>query len=435
MIYFGTDGIRGVAVTDLTQEICFKCGNALASMKENAKVIVGTDTRASAGFVFSSFASGATLAGADIFFVGVIPTAAISYLVQKHHADFGVIITASHNPAEYNGIKIFNDKGEKIDQDLQVEIEKRFAKQKIAKSESVGKIFSKQKYVKEYVDFVCSTGIQLKGMHIVIDCANGAGSVVASKIFENLGADVVKINCSKNGEFINKNCGALYPQKLVQVVLQRHADCGFAFDGDADRVVLVDETGDIVNGDQIVLFFASMYKKFGLLKTGAVVGTIQTNIGVEKELENLGIKLLRTDVGDQFVCEEMKKRSLQIGGEQAGHIILFDQLNTGDGILNAVQICRFLKQSKQSLSSLIFKNLTPQHSTDVVVTNKYEIVNSAKYRVVVSECEKMLGAEGRIVTRASGTEPKIRIMVESKNKEIAKKILAKLTNAAIGQND
>ena len=430
MIYFGTDGIRGVAVTDLTQEVCFKCGNALASLKNNAKIVVGTDTRTSGGFIFSSFASGATLAGADIFFVGVIPTPAISYLAKKHKADFGVIITASHNPAEYNGIKIFDANGEKIGGDLQIEIEKRFAKQKIAAPEQVGKICFRQKYTEEYVDFVCSTSIDLSGLKIVLDSANGASGVAAAKIFKKLGAEVVKTNCSKNGELINKNCGALFPQKLAEVVLQSKADCGFAFDGDADRVVLVDETGKIANGDQIVLFFAKMFKKFGLLKTGAVVGTIQTNIGIERELEALGLKLLRTDVGDQFVCAELKKRSLQIGGEQAGHVILFDLLCTGDGILNAVQICKFLKLSGGKISEYIFDDLTPQHSIDVFAQNKFEIVNSAKFRVAVSECEKLFGAEGRIVARASGTEPKIRIMVESKNHELAQKILAKLCDAA-----
>ena len=368
MIYFGTDGIRGVAIQDITQEICLKCGNAVGSLKSKAKIIVGTDTRVSASFMLTSFASGATLAGADIYFVGVVPTPAISFLVKKHKADFGVMITASHNPPEYNGIKVFNSKGEKIETDLQIEIERRFAKQTICQNMEVGKFVFKPRYINEYIDFVCETGIRLNGLKVVLDSANGASTRTASKIFKKLGAEVIKIGMSQDGKEINNNCGALFPQKVSSIVKKTGADIGFAFDGDADRIVLVDEKGNICDGDQILLFLTKMYIKYGLLKTGAIVSTIQTNIAIENEIEKLGLRLVRTDVGDKFVCEELAKKQLQIGGEQSGHIILTDYENTGDGVLCAVQICKFLKITGEKISQNLFFDLTKQHSKDVIDT-------------------------------------------------------------------
>lgn len=430
MIYFGTDGIRGVAVSDITQEVCLKCGNALGSLKNKAKIIVGTDTRLSAGFVFSSFASGATLAGADIYFVGIVPTPAISILVKQKKADFGVMITASHNPAEYIGIKIFNCDGEKIGVEVQNEIERRFAKQHQVSNVEIGKIYIKTQFANDYVNFVASSGISLSGMKIALDCSNGASFAIAPKIFKELGAEVIKLSSSKDGSMINKNCGALHPEKLSQAVVEFGCDVGFAFDGDADRIVAVDEKGNVIDGDQILLFLTKMYKHFGLLSSGAVVATIQTNIAIENELSKMGLKLIRTDVGDQHVCAELKKHNLQIGGEQAGHIILTDYECTGDGILCAVQICKFLKQSQKRASELVFKDLIKQHSCDIIVKNKFEVVNSAKFRVAMSESERLLHGEGRIVARASGTEPKVRIMIETQNDALAKEIMKKLADAA-----
>ena len=426
MIYFGTDGIRGVAVQDVTQEVCTKCGNALASLKCGAKIVVGTDTRVTSGFMFCSFASGAMLAGADIYFAGVVPTPAISFLVKKHKADFGVMITASHNPAEYNGIKIFDCNGGKIDIDTQTEIERRFAKQTICDNMSVGKLFVKSKYANEYVDYVCSFGSNLENIKVVLDCANGASGFVAEKIFKKLGAQVVKINFSKNGKDINKNCGALHPMVVAEMVKKHKADVGFAFDGDADRIVLIDENGAICDGDQILLFLSNMFKRFDMLETGAVVGTVQTNISIEKQFEKLDLRLIRTDVGDKFVCDELDKRHLQLGGEQSGHIILRDFENTGDGLFCAVQICNFLKLTGEKISQNIFFDLAHQHTRDVVLKDKFGVINSAKFRVAVTECEKLLNHQGRIVTRASGTEPKIRLMVETNDNQLAENILDKL---------
>ena len=280
MKYFGTDGIRGVVGKDITHKIAFCCGNAVASLKPKAKIIVGTDTRASADFLFSSFASGATMAGADVVFVGVVPTPATSFLVQHHKADFGVMITASHNPATHNGIKIFDGLGEKIDVELQKKIEKLFGTQKVVPALELGKIFSKPQYADAYVDFVARFGGDLTGLKVVLDASNGASGRVCGKIFKKLGAVVKTINRKRDGRLINKDCGALHPQKLARYVKKLGFDIGFAFDGDADRVVMIDSTGRVCDGDQILLFLANAYKKLGLLKTDTVVGTVQSNIWI-----------------------------------------------------------------------------------------------------------------------------------------------------------
>lgn len=429
MIYFGTDGIRGIVGEDVTDEVCFKCGNAVASLKKKAKIIIGTDTRTSKDLFLLSFSSGAVLAGAEIFFVGIVPSPAISFLVQKCKADFGVMITASHNPAEHNGIKIFNCDGEKIDVKTQTQIERLFAKKNAVSSAELGKFHVARNLAKKYFNFVVSSGTKLDGLKVVLDTANGASSSFAGKIFKKLGAEVVRLSCSHNGKLINKNCGAIHPERLAQAVRQFGADVGFAFDGDADRIVMVDEKGNICSGDQIILFLAQMYGRFGMLKTGAIVATIQSNMALETELEKCGLKLIRTDVGDQFVTQELKKRNLQIGGEQSGHIILFDYEKTGDGVFCAVQICKFLKLCNEPISKNLFWGLLGQHEKNIITEKKYEIINSAKFKVAVSECEKLLGKNGRIVTRASGTENKIRLMVECDDKFLATQILNKLESA------
>jgi len=429
MIYFGTDGIRGIAGEDLTHEICFRCGNALSSIKKNCKIVIGRDTRTSGGFVLSSFVSGATMGGADVVDVGIVPTPAVSVLTRKLKADFGVMISASHNPPEYNGIKIFDENGKKISLEQEIQIEKSFAKQKIAKSNKFGKYLFKPKLIKLYKKFLIdSIGVRLDGIKVAIDCSNGANYLIAGKVFKKLGAQVVKINCSNKGEKINCDCGALYPQKLASVVKKIKADIGFAFDGDADRIVVVDAGGNIVDGDQIILFLTEMYQKFGLLKTGAVVGTSQTNMAVEKQLESVGLKLIRADVGDKFVTEEMSKRNLQIGGEQSGHVILMDYEPTGDGLLCALVISKFLPKLDGKFGDYVFKNLMKQHTKNIVVVNKYQIINSSATKIAISECENLLQGKGRVVVRASGTEPKIRIMVESEDEKLANIVLKKMEN-------
>lgn len=428
MIYFGTDGIRGIVGEDLTQEICFRCGNALSKLKSKAKIVIGRDTRTSGSFITSSFVSGATMGGANIIDVGVVPTPAISFLVEYLKADFGVMITASHNPPEYNGIKIFDSTGKKINIKTENEIERNFAKQHITKH--FGKITYKPKLAKHYVNhLINSTKTDLKGLKVVLDCSNGASYLIASKVFKKLGATVTKLSTANNGDKINYQCGALYPQKLASVVKKTGADIGFAFDGDADRITVVDENGSIVDGDQIVVFLTDCYKRFGLLKSGAVVGTIQTNMAIEKYLQDINIKLIRTDVGDKYVTDELFLKNLQIGGEQSGHIILTDFAKTGDGVLCALMISKFIKLLNNKFSNFIFKNLLKQHIKNYVVNDKYLIMNSASTKIAITECEQLLGQNGRVVVRASGTEPKIRVMIETQNDSVASKIFEKIQKA------
>ena len=426
MIYFGTDGIRGTVGEDITQEIAFRCGNSLASLKPNLKIVVATDTRTSADFLFTSFASGATMAGASIVFVGVAPTPVVSFLTRELKADFGVMITASHNPPCDNGIKIFNENGEKIDLKTQTQIERGFAKQKMTKVLRLGKIVYKPKLLNKYIKFVTKNCPKLDGLKVVLDLSNGASSKTAYKIFKKLDASVTKINFSKNGRVVNKNCGALHPEGLAKEVVKQKADVGFAFDGDADRVVMIDEQGNVCNGDQILIYLANMYKKYNLLHTDAVVGTILSNFALEKELKKINLKLIRTDVGDHNVEKELCIKKLQIGGEQAGHIILFDYERTGDGVFCATQICKFIKLSKTSISKSIFKNFVPQYTKNIKTDKKFEIVNSLQYKNAVDECEKMIKNKGRIVTRASGTENIVRIMIECEDENIIKTIFEKL---------
>ena len=425
MIYFGTDGIRGVVGDEITQEICFKCGNALASIKPGCNIIVGVDTRKSASFLFSSFVSGATMAGANVCFVGIVPTPAISFLVQELNADFGVMITASHNPAEYNGIKVFGNDGRKIETTLENQIERNFAKQKICKFDKLGFLTIKNDYVKKYIQHILEIGVNLSGLKVVVDASNGSNYKIAKYIFRKLGAECHFINCKNDGKNINNKCGALYPEKLAVSTKKFGADVGFAFDGDADRIVVVDELGHIIDGDQILLYLTKMYRKFDILKTKSIVATVQTNMAVKSELEKMGLQLLRTDVGDKNVTDLLIQNNLQIGGEQAGHIILTDYGKTGDGLLTAVVISKFLLESKQKLSENLFFGLYNQVQKNLQVQDKYKIINSAKLKLAISELEKDL-KNGRILVRASGTEPKIRIMVESQNILISQQIMAQI---------
>lgn len=434
-LYFGTDGIRGKVGEDLTQEICFRCGNALARQKKHCKIIIGKDTRTSGSFVLSSFVSGATMAGADIVDVGIIPTPGISFLTKKFGFDYGVMITASHNPAEYNGIKIFNKNGAKISIRQETDIECSFAKQVMETNKNLGRYIFNKKLTNNYVDFlVNSIDIKLDNLKVILDTSNGASFSIASKVFKKLGANVTKIHSKNCGELINFNCGALYPQKLANFVKDCNADVGFAFDGDADRIATISEKGEILDGDQIILFLSKMYQKFGLMKSGGVVATIQTNIAIEKQLNKIGLKLYRTDVGDKFVTEELQARNIQIGGEQSGHIILSDYELTGDAILCALMICKFIVLTKQKLSENIFYDLTKQYTKNYEVSDKLSIINSASLKIAVNECEMLLSGNGRIVVRASGTEPKIRVMIETENANIVPMIFAKIENVLISSS-
>ncbi len=416
-IYFGTDGIRGRVNKELTNEVCYKCGNALASIKPNAKILIGRDTRVSGSYITLAFSVGAVIAGANVIDVGIIPTAGISYLVKKLNYDFGVVISASHNPAEHNGIKIFDENGNKITGLLEDKIEKEFIKNNVASGMYVGSYCQKPYLCRQYSKFLVDCGNDIKGLKIALDCSNGASYVIAKNVFKKLGAKVVKINCSNNGKEINKNCGSLYPEALRELVKREKCDMGFAFDGDSDRIVAVDEKGVLIDGDSIIFILAKYYGGLGQLKNNCVVGTTQTNMGLQKHLNDMGITLIRSDVGDKYVIEKMQEKASELGGEQSGHIIIGKYCNTGDGILAGVVLAGIVKNTGKKLSELAKVELYPQANISVSVLDKLRILNSDKLKEYIKECEQLL-TDGRIVVRASGTENKIRVMVEDSSLDV-----------------
>lgn len=437
-LFFGTDGLRGRLEKGLSAEIAFRCGNALASINQchkNQKILIGTDTRKTCDLLSLMFASGAMSAGADVVFVGVCPTAAIGFLTKEKGFDFGVVISASHNPAEFNGIKIFNDNGLKISEEFETEIEKRMLEISSINFEKIGRLKIDFSMVCEYAEFLKTVTKDeleqflienLSGLCVVLDTANGSASSIAPKVFEELGAKVCVLSNRPNGLNINKDCGSLHIQNLRQKVIETNADMGFAFDGDSDRLVAIDENGDVVDGDQLIYIFAKYYLTLGKLTENVVVGTVHTNSGIEASLNKLGLKLIRTNVGDKFVSDVLEAQGLLIGGEQSGHIFLKDKLQTGDGILNALILSVVVKSSKKTLSKINDAVLFAQTNLSAKVTDKHSVMANAKCEI--DAIEKELLGRARVLVRPSGTEPIIRITVESEDKNLARLNAEKIKN-------
>ncbi len=426
-LFFGTDGLRGKVNDDLSYDICYKCGNALGS--RYMKILIGRDTRHTGSFVTQSFCVGAMNAGSNVVDVGVCPTAGISYLTKTLGFDYGVVISASHNPAEYNGIKIFDSSGKKLGDKREEELEKNFLRNKITNYCNLGTYEYNPRLIKKYEEFL-SNSIQtsLKGKTIVLDCANGSSFKIAPAVFRDQGAKIIATYCKPDGLNINKNCGSLNIEKLQKYVLKYKADMGFAFDGDSDRVIAVDEKGQIVDGDKIIYLFAMDYMKKGKLSPAEVVGTTHTNMGIEKSLNKKGIKLLRTDIGDKFVGLKLAERGLLIGGEQCGHVFVRDRLTTGDGVLNALLISEICASNNKKLSEFFDFEPYAQCNINVLVAHKVSIINSERLSIEKEKQEKILGDDGRIMIRISGTEPYIRVMVESQNKNLSLGVAKELAN-------
>lgn len=421
-VFFGTDGLRGKFNDDLSFSIIYNCGNALGSEIFGAKILVGRDTRCSGSLVSLAFACGAMNAGSNICDIGVCPTAGIAYLTKKHHFDFGVVISASHNPAEFNGIKIFDKFGKKIGDKIEERLEKKFMKQTTVSFDEVGHYDFYPKLVQDYEKFLSDLfDFSLNGKKIVLDCSNGASYKIAKKVFKEKGAKLYMIGANPSGININRGCGALHTEKLQEMVKKQGADFGFAFDGDSDRLIAVDECGKIITGDELVYVFAMHYKSHGKLLSPAVVGTRHTNMGVEKALKSQGIELIRTDIGDKYVNSMLVEKDLLIGGEQSGHVIVRDLLSTGDGILNALLLSSIITEKNVKLSQLTNIRLSVQTNINIEVKDKLRVINSEKLSLLTAECEKKL-SDGRVMIRVSGTEPYIRIMVESLNQEVSKKV-------------
>lgn len=422
-LFFGTDGLRGVVNEELTFDIAYKCGNALAqSFPTTPTILIGSDTRTTASYITLGFAGGATSAGANVIDLGIIPTAGVSYLVRELKADFGVVISASHNSAEYNGIKIFDHRGYKLQDKQEENIERKFIQNKVNKFPEIGLYKQDFNQTKLYADFLTkSIDNRLDSLTIVLDGSNGASFKIAPTVFRTLGAKIIATNCRNEGLKINDGCGSLHPKSLAKRVLKHKADLGLAFDGDSDRVLAVDENGNIVDGDMILYILALHYKNENKLPGNAIVGTSHTNMGIQLELKNNGVDLIRSDIGDKYVLEKMLEKNIMIGGEQSGHIILKNLSTTGDGILAGLQLASILAKTKKPLSELTCNCLFPQININVPASDKLRVINSEALASAISKSKNILGQHSRVLVRASGTEPKVRVMVESRDIKMAQR--------------
>ena len=428
--YFGTDGIRGIAGESLTADLSFKVGKALGKLltekKEHPKVIIGRDTRISCDMIEQALTAGLTSTGVNVMTVGTIPTPAIAYLTKTIETDSGIMISASHNPYQDNGIKIFGPDGFKLTDDQELEIEHLIDNTdeiKNASFEKIGKLYSGNELTQKYVQHIKqSISGDLSGIKIALDCANGATTGVAPFIFGDLEADIETIGCNPNGININDNVGSTKIDTIANFVKENNVDVGFAFDGDGDRVLAVDSKGNIVDGDKIMFILAKHLKEQGELKDNMVVSTVMSNIGFYKAIEENGLQSVKTAVGDRYVVEEMRNNDYSLGGEQSGHIILMNYATTGDGILTAVKLTNIIKTSGKSLEELAGEvSIYPQKLVNIKVIDKKSAMEDAEILVECEKVEKELEGNGRILLRASGTENLIRVMVEASSDELTDK--------------
>lgn len=428
--YFGTDGIRGIAGESLTADLSFKVGKALGKLltekKEHPKVVIGRDTRISCDMIEQALTAGLTSTGVNVMTVGTIPTPAIAYLTKTIETDSGIMISASHNPYQDNGIKIFGPDGFKLTDDQELEIESLIDNSeqiKNASFEKIGKLYGGSELSQKYVQHIKqSISGDLSDIKIALDCANGATTGVAPYIFGDLEADIETIGCQPNGININDNVGSTKIDTISTFVRENNVDVGFAFDGDGDRVLAVDANGNIVDGDKIMFILAKHLKEQGELKDNMVVSTVMSNIGFYKAIEENGLQSVKTAVGDRYVVEEMRKNDYSLGGEQSGHIVLMNYATTGDGILTAVKLANIIKSTGKSLEELASEvSIYPQKLVNIKVIDKKAAMEDSE---ILAECEKVekeLEGNGRILLRASGTENLIRVMVEAKSDELTDK--------------
>ncbi|MBU3196765.1 phosphoglucosamine mutase [Clostridium algidicarnis] len=438
---FGTDGVRGIANKELTAEIAYNLGRAgayvLTEGTHKPKILVGKDTRISGDMLEAALVAGILSVGAEAVCLGVVPTPAIAYLTREYGADAGVMISASHNPVQDNGIKFFDNKGYKLSDELedsiQSTIESNFDGVPVPIGADLGKRVIEEAGLEEYVEFAKSTiDVDLKGMKIALDCANGASFKAAVDTFRSLGAEVVVINNDPDGININKNCGSTHPEELMEYVVKKGCDLGLAFDGDADRCLAVDENGKLINGDFIIAICAKSFKAQKRLKGDTAVVTVMSNLGLEIALEKENIKTIKTKVGDRYVLEEMVKEGYKLGGEQSGHVIFLDYNTTGDGIVTGLQLAAVVKKSKKTLSELasMMKEL-PQVLVNARIPNNKKNIHEIDEEIIkeIKEIEKSLHGCGRVLIRPSGTEALVRVMLEGENQEELDKMahsLAKL---------
>ena len=442
--YFGTDGVRGrVGTAPMTVDFALRLASAAARVLApgGGRVLIGKDTRVS-GYMFeSALEAGLVAAGVDVMLIGPLPTPGIAYMTQRLSCSFGVVISASHNPYEDNGIKFFDATGSKLSDRVEQEIESLLDQAVVTQeSQHLGKAIRIDRSRTQYQDFCASTipsGMSLKGFKIVIDCANGAGYKVAPRVLADLGAEIVPIGCSPNGRNINDGCGSTSPELLQLTVPGVRAQVGLALDGDGDRVMMVDELGRTVDGDQLLFILATARRLAGELK-GPVVGTVMSNLGLEHILAERGIEFLRAQVGDRNVLAMLNQAGGTLGGETSGHILCLDKTTTGDGLISALQVLAIMKQTGSGLAELAAgMKKYPQVLLNVRVAKRFDPLTEPDVTRVVEEVEHRLQGRGRIVLRASGTEAVIRVMVEGSDAALVKKgakDIAAAVEAASGGN-
>ncbi|MDN6639757.1 MAG: phosphoglucosamine mutase [Tetragenococcus sp.] len=428
--YFGTDGVRGVANKELTPELAFKlgrCGGYVLSRhedeKEQPRVLVGRDTRMSGQLLENALIAGLLSVGIEVFQLGVISTPGVAYLTRVQKASSGVMISASHNPAEDNGIKFFGNDGFKLADEKELEIEALLDSDEDElprpAAKGLGSLEEFPEGMLKYAQYLQQTiKDDLSGLTICIDAANGATASTVNRLFADLETEFYTIGTSPNGVNINDGVGSTHPEQLADFVVEKQADAGIAFDGDGDRVIAVDENGEIVDGDKIMYICAHYLAENDLLKQNTIVTTVMSNLGFHKAVEAAGLNDVVTKVGDRYVVEEMRKNGYNFGGEQSGHMVFFDLNTTGDGMLSGIQLLNIMKQTGKKLSELA-ANVTiyPQKLVNVRVSDKYGAMEVPAIKTMIEEVEAKLGDEGRILVRASGTEPLLRIMAEAPTNE------------------
>ena len=426
---FGTDGVRGITNKELTAQLAYRLGRAgayiLTNGKKKAKIVIGRDTRISGDMLESALVAGILSIGSDALCVGIVPTPGVAYLTRYYGADAGIMISASHNPAEYNGIKFFSGDGFKLPDEIEDEIEALIESNKDIEryptGSEIGRKIEIDDAIKQYLNFLKGTiSVDLRGLKIAVDCAEGASYIAAPSLLSALGAEIKLIHHKPDGLNINVNCGSTHSKEIQKLVLDWGADVGLAFDGDADRVIAVDEKGEIVDGDKIMMICGNALKEKGKLAKNTVVATVMSNMGLEKALNKKGCRVVKTKVGDRYVLEKMREEGYVLGGEQSGHIIFLEHNTTGDGLLSALQLLEVIKEKKQPLSKLASAMKTyPQVLINAKVSNqkKMAYLDDEVIAAEIKKLEEMMSGEGRVLIRPSGTEPLVRVMLEGKDLE------------------
>ncbi|MDO5707069.1 MAG: phosphoglucosamine mutase [Andreesenia angusta] len=434
MKLFGTDGVRGIANTELDPTLAYKLGKAgayiLSKGKEKAKILVGRDTRISGSMLESALIAGICSVGVDVVKLGVVPTPAVAHLVREYNADGGVVISASHNPVEYNGIKFLNEKGYKLTDEMEESIEKLIEdgveNLPSPVGNDIGNAYDDKNSIEEYVKYVSNIyDIDLKGMKIALDCSNGANYISAPKLFKDLNAEVLVINDKPDGYNINKDCGSTHLESIKKFTVDNNCDIGFAYDGDADRCLAIDDKGNEIDGDFIMTILANHLKNNNELEKDTLVVTVMSNMGLFISCKENDIKLEQTKVGDRYVLENMLSNGYKIGGEQSGHIILLDYNTTGDGLITSLSLAKTVKEMNKPLSEIkdIMKKL-PQVLVNVRVERDKKNIYEVNDKVIdkIKSVEKSLEGKGRVLIRPSGTEPLIRVMLEGEDNEYIEKM-------------